>query len=317
MGIISSLYTRIALLSPILEVKMRQVYWRNSSRLRKYNPNRTIGFSRENKKQVDFEEILKQLKEWGVSSGTLLIVHSSYDSLKCTGLSPKEIIDKLLHLVGNTGTLVMPVIRTYKECPTPEERLKSGIAPPICKYNIMKTPVSSGILPAIMMRYPNAIISKFPLNPLCAIGPLAMSMMEQNINGEYPSPHGVNSCWKFCLDHNALICSLGTNLRHHNTMGHVAEEAFDDWCWNDEEWYEHRRFTIEIPNEAPFELEVKERKPKWGMLHQAEINRYHDFLKNRVVKKQMIGSVLVEFEEAQNLISFLRSKNKNGYPYYE
>ena len=315
MSFVGTLYNRLALLSPRIEVRLRQVYWKNSSKLGQFNPNK--GTATNNVEKVEFGEILNQLRAWGVGEGSLLIVHSSYDSLQCTGLSPKEIIDELLKVVGETGTLAMPVIRTFKESPSPVERLMHGAKPPLCRYHVRRTPVQSGIIPAMMLRYPNAEVSKHPLNPLCAIGPLAKPMMDHNIEGVCPSPHGANSCWKFCLDHNAFVCSLGTDLRHHNTMGHVAEEAFGDWHWNDDEWYERRSFVIEAPREEPFELEVKERRPKWGMMHQAEMNRYYDFLKNGVVKTKKFGSILVEFEESQKLIGYLRSRNKNGYPYFE
>lgn len=316
MGIVSSIYKRIALLSPRIEVRLRQLYWKNSSRLGKFNPNKGSSGDVNSQEKVDFSAIIQQLKEWGVGEGSLLIVHSSYESLRCTGLLPQDIINELLKLVGENGTLAMPVIRTYKECPSAEDRLKHGAVPSVCRYNVKRTPVSTGIIPAMMMRYPKAVVSKFPLNPLCAIGPLAESMMEHNLEGECPSAHGPNSCWKFCLDHNALICSIGTDLRHHNTMGHVAEEAFGDWYWSDEEWFEHRIFIVEAPKEDPIEIEVKERKPKWGMLHQAEMNRYRDFLNNGVLKSKTFGNVLVEFEESQKLIGYLRSKNKTGYPYF-
>lgn len=317
MGIVSSIYKRIALLSPRIEVKLRQFYWKYNDKLEKFNPNKGSYPQGDEVEKVDFNDIIKQLKSWGVGEGSLLIVHSSYDGLQSTGLSPQAILDELLKLVGETGTLAMPVIRTYRESPTAEERLKKGVKPPMCKYNVKRTPVSTGLIPAMMLRKPNAVVSRFPLNPLCAIGPLAEPMMEHNLEGECPSPHGPQSCWKFCLDHNALICSIGTDLRHHNTMGHVAEEAFENWYWSEEEWFEHRKFIIEAPGIETIEKEVKERRPKWGMLHQAEMNRYNDFLKNEVVKSKMIGNVLVEFEEAQKLISFLQSKNRNGYPYFE
>ena len=318
MGFVGTLYKRLALISPRIEVRLRQLYWKNISKLGQFNPNKvTIATNTLNTESVDFGEILNQLQTWGVRNGSLLIVHSSYDSLICTGLTPKNIIDELLNLVGEKGTLAMPVIRTFKESPSPAERLLLGVNPPVCKYHVRRTPVQSGIIPAMMLRYPNVVVSKFPLNPLCAIGPLAKPMMEHNLDGECPSPHGPNSCWKFCLDHHALVCSLGTDLRHHNTIGHVAEEAFGNWHWSDEEWYEKRKFIVEAPNDDPIELEVKERKLMWGMLHQAEINRYRDFLNNGVLKSKKIGNVLVEFEEAQKLISFLQSKNKKGYPYFK
>lgn len=316
-GIIGNIYERLALLSPRLEVKLRQLYWKHSSQLRQYAPNHQVASQEEEQEKVDFENILALLREWGVKEGSLLIVHSSYDSLRCTGLSPQEIIDKLLGLVGKSGTLAMPVIRRYKEEPPVAEKLTADLSQIECKYHVKRTPVITGLLPSMLMRCTDAVISKHPLNPLCAVGPLAEQMMTHNLEGDKPSPHGANSSWKFCLDHGALVCGLGTDLRHHNTMGHVAEEAFGNWHWSDDEWYNIRNFVVEAPGDEPIKVQVKERKPKWGMLHQAELNRYHDFLNNGVLKSKKIGNVLVEFEEAQKLISFLQSKNRNGYPYFE
>lgn len=319
-GIVTRLYNRIALLSPKLEVKLRQFYWKNNVRLARYNPNTHTVSKVENTKDrqyVNFDDILEQLRKWGVKKGSLLIVHSSYDNLKSTGLSPIIIIEKLRGLIGESGTLVMPVIRSYKEEPSPIEKIQDNYQPPKCIYNVCRTPISSGLLPTFLMRIQGAYVSLHPLNPLCAVGPLAEDMMRGNIDGRYPSPHGPSSAWKYCLDHNAIVVSLGTDLRHHNTMGHVAEEAFEDWYWSDKEWYNLRNFTIERPGTVAVELVVKERKPLWGMLHLAEMNRYHDLLKNEIIKSKTFGNILVEFEYSQKLITYLRKRNKNGYPYFK
>lgn len=318
--VVTKVYNSIALLSPKIEVKLRQLYWKNNSRLSQYNPNKHIasksGDSSE-EEAVDFNLILEQLKLWGVKEGSLLIVHSSYDSLRCTRLSPIDIIKKLRELIGENGTLAMPVIRIYKDEPAAIERMKDTYQPPKCVYNVRRTPISSGLLPTFLMRMPDAHVSLHPLNPMCAVGPLAEKMMNGNIDGEAPSPHGPSSAWKFCLDHNAIVIGLGTDLRHHNTMTHVAEEAFGDWYWSDEEWYNWREFTIEKAGGDSIELTVKERKPLWGMLHQAEMNRYRDFLKNDIIQTKHFGGVLLEFEYSQELIAYLQSKNKKGYPYFK
>ena len=301
-GIVTKVYNSIALLSPTIEVKLRQFYWKNNSLLLKYNPNKHIVSNRGGAKDeeiVDFCKILEQLKLWGVKEGSLLIVHSSYDNLKCTRLSPIDIINKLRELVGESGTLAMPVIRRYKNEPAATEKMKDTYHPPKCVYNVCRTPISSGLLPAFLMRMPGAQVSLHPLNPMCAVGPLAEDMMKGNIDGNAPSPHGPLSAWKFCLDHNAIVIGLGTDLRHHNTMTHVAEEAFGDWYWSDEEWYNLREFTIEKVGGKSIELTVKERKPSWGMLHQAEMNRYRDFLKNDIIQTKYFGSILLEFEYSQ------------------
>lgn len=119
------------------------------------------------------------------------------------------------------------------------------------------------------------------------------------------------------MSHNAFVCSLGTDLRHHNTIGHVAEEAFGNWYWGDDDWYSVRNFRIEIERNNTIDLKVKERKAKWGMLHQAELNRYKDLLDNRIIKSQRFDNVLVEFEESSKLINYLMSKNSRGYPYFK
>ena len=318
-GLVTSIYNRLALLSPRIEVKLRQLYWKNNARLSQFNPNvRTIKQREKLEKNiVNFDDIIDQLEKWGVKDGSLLVVHSSYEALQSTGLSPMDIIKRLRGLVGERGTLAMPVIRCYKEEPLAVEKMRKSYQPPKSVYNVRRTPVSSGLLPMFLMRMPGAQVSLHPLNPMCAIGPLAEDMMKGNIDGIAPSPHGPSSAWKFCLDCGAIVIGLGTDLRHHNTMTHVAEEAFDDWYWSDEEWYNWREFIIERPGNEPIELTVKERKPLWGMLHQAEMNRYNDLLKNDIIRTTIIGDILVELEYSQELITYLRTKNKNGYPYFK
>ena len=312
---LGSIYNRIASISPFFEITLRNIYWRNVNHLGKYNPNKASG-KKSQMPHVDFDKVEEWLKQQGVGEGSLLIVHSSYEGLECTGLSPEEIVARLLALVGSSGTLCMPVIRQFKE----EKKAKKDGIPMTeieCKYDVKRTLVSSGMMPFVLMRHPEAFISHFPLNPLCAVGPLAEPMMKHNLDGVHPSPHGSNSCWKYCVDHKALICSLGTNLEHHNTTIHVAEEAYGDWRWSDEEWYDLRKFEIVDENKKSQKVVVKNRKEKWGTRHLAGINMNNEEKKRGIVKSEKIdGTIQVGFAESQKVIDFLRSKNKNGYPYY-
>jgi len=317
--VIGTLYNKIALLSPRIEVTLRKLYWKNIKCLKKFNPN-----SCKPEKDVadlphvDFDKVLSWLKSKGVGKGSLLIVHSSYAGLECTGLSPEQIVDKLLDLVGSTGTLAMPVIRKFKGEPKEASLLTANIDDLVCTYDVKWTPVTSGLLPYTLMRRDDAVVSHFPFNPMCAVGPLAKDMMKHNLDGEHPSPHGPNSSWKFCLDHNASICSIGTDIEHHNTMIHVAEEAFGDWHWSDEEWYRLRKFNIVDENDQSKYKEVLERKPEWGMLHYAEMNVNQDLKKANIMQTYLIGGCIeVGYIDAQQLIAFLRSRNKNGYPYFK
>lgn len=313
---LSSIYNGIALISPRIEVKLRKLYWSNVQSLKSLNPNKTPK-SNGTAKKVDFEKVLSWIKSQGIGDGDLLIVHSSYAMLECTGVQPEEIVEQLLRIVGPTGTLCMPVIRKFKGEPKDAEILTKDISDLVCTYDVDNTKITSGLLPYFLMRTPGSEISLFPFNPLCAVGPLAKEMMEYNLDGEFPSPHGKNSSWKFCLDHHAKVLFLGTDLDHHNTMTHVAEEAFGDWYWSDEEWYRVRKFNIVDREGNKQYKEVYERKPKWGMLHYAEINVNHDLKKDGIVKTDKIdGVVPMGYEDAQTFVAYLRSKNKKGYPYF-
>jgi len=317
--LLSSLYLSLAKSSPRFEVLMRKIYWSNVGRLQKFSPNKATKTNElSSLPHVDFEKVLNWLRSKGVGEGSLLIVHSSYTGLECTGLSAEDIVQKLVDLVGTTGTLCMPVIRTYKGEKKGAEYLTDNLDDFVANYNVLFTKVNTGLLPYALMRRPDAVISHHPLNPMAAVGPLANEIMEHNLEGDKPAPHGPNSSWKYCYDHGALIASIGVELDHHNTIMHIAEEAFGDWRWTDEEWYRIRKFNVIDENKNTTYVEVKERKPIWGTKHFAETYYINDMKKHGIIEEDKIDGIIpVCFERSSALIERLRSMNKNGYPYFK
>lgn len=318
---IGKLYDKIALLSPYVEVMMRKLYWHNVKYLRRYNPFKEVhaeDVNIGNNAVVDFAKVEEFLRSNGVREGSIIIVHSSYDVLKCTGLTPDEIINRLLKLVGDKGTIATPVLRFYKEMPSFEEQLAMEECDIVCRYDKRRTPIKSGVIPFALSRRKNCVLSPHPLNSLGAIGEQASAMMEHDLDGEYPKPSGPQSSWKYCLDHGALVVGLGVDLEHYNSMLHVAEEAFEKWAWNDEQWFRHRAFDVVQDDKSIKRVMVSERKPKWGLLHLAERNLVHDMDKAGIYHRTIIDSVIpVCVENAQEAIAFLQSKNSKGYPYFE
>ena len=313
---LGTIYNKIALISPYVEIGLRKLYWRNEEKLKKYSPNKAASLTKESDEEhADFEKVVNWLKAQGIGEGSLLIVHSGFAELEKTRLSPEQIVDRLLSLVGPTGTLAMPVIRRYKEA---EKAAKEGKdkCDVICKYDVKKTMITSGLLPYTLMHKEGAVISHHPFNPLCAIGPLAKEMMEHNIDGAAPSPHGPNSSWKFCYDHGGKVCSIGTDIEHLNTIMHIAEEAFGNWYWSDDIWYDKLKFVIVDEQKNRKEVVVSNRKEEWGKLHIAEINVCKEEKKVGAMKSDMVDGITVGFVDPQKMLSMLQCKNKKGYPYY-
>ena len=313
---VSNIYKTLALSSPRIEVMLRKLYWKNQAKLGKFNPNKTPKAETIDK-TIDFEKVRNWIKARGIGEGDLLIVHSSYATLECTGVSPEKVVEELLKIVGPSGTVCMPVIRKFKGAPKPSELLSAEVSNLVCTYDVENTKITSGLLPYFLMKTPGSEVSLFPFNPMCAVGPLAKEMMAHNLEGEHPSPHGKNSAWKFCLDHGAKVLFLGTDLEHHNTMTHVAEEAFDGWRWPNDEWFWIRKFNI-IDREGNKQYkEVYERRPQWGMLHYAEMNVNRDLKRDGIVTTDLIDGVIpMGYEDANVFVNYLRSKNKKGYPYF-
>jgi aminoglycoside 3-N-acetyltransferase len=311
---ISSIYNIIVCIHPRIEVFFRKLYWTNISMTSRFKPKNKNPQNYSN--PVNFDNILYDLRQRDIKKGDLIIVHSSDETLKRTEKSPKDIIIKLLDFIGTKGTLAMPVFRKYKDELTTNELLNDIVANKEFTYDVQKTPIWTGLLPRALLKAEGVYISRFPLNPLAAIGNLAKLMMKNNLDGEILLPHGVNSSWKFCVDHDAIIIGLGIDLVHSLTITHTIEDcAYPNWPVK--EWYSEKKFKI-VDKEFEERIKVLERKAKWGMLYIAEKNFRKDLLGEKILTTNMVDGIRVEVVHSKNLYKFLQEKNKkqHGYPYY-
>ena len=286
--------------SIIIEIIFRNIYWR--LKVYKYFNVTNSNISNE---LNDFDKILERLKSIGVKKGSILIVHSSYDSLINCSLKPKEIINKLIDLVGKEGTLVMNSARV----------LKKNKQTDVLTYNVQKSRVWTGVLPHVMKNDMRSEISEFPFNSIVAIGKYAKKLTTHTFNeNEIESSCGPNSGWKFCSDNNAIVVGLGVNLTHSLTIMHVAEENHNKWPIND--WYDIIKFEI-INNNIKNNVVVKNRKEKFGKLYFHEKNIEKDLKFDKVLNEENINGLNFSYLNSKDLINFLNKKNKNStYPYF-
>jgi aminoglycoside 3-N-acetyltransferase len=296
--------------SPYIEVLIRHLYWKNIQFFSRFAKHKKLV----DVESVNFSKVSEFLEDVGISSGDLLLVHSSYGNLKCFQKTPIEIIEGLIDIVGESGTIAMPAIREYEEELDLKNYLKTDLSETVCTYDLYNTRVQTGALPATMVKMRESVVSRFPLNTMVAIGRLAKPMMENNLRGELPTPCGENSSWKFCLDNNAYLVGLGTDLSGCLTMIHVAEDVLDD-KWAIKNWYRKRVFKVVDKDSAVLKI-IRERQPKWGALHWAGRTLCKDLADKKILLTKNIEGVLVEVIKAKELIDFLNSKNHKGYPYF-
>lgn len=315
------LINRLLAISPWIEVAVKYIYWHFP------HVNRALSYvlkkirrkpaATGKKIQVVSKEVApkiwKQLSDWGVCDGNILIVHSSMGNLKGIGLSPDQIIAKLQSLIGPKGTLAMPAIPYFPEEPTGVDRLSDKICKIPVAYNVEQTPPWTGALPKALMQTQGAVRSHHPLSTMVACGPEAEDMMCHNLDEENPLASGCNSSWYYCAKRNAKIVALGTDMAHSLTMIHVAEDAYDK-DWPIENWYRLRLFDITSKGKTS-RVYVRERHPKWA-IHYAERTLAKDLRAAGIIHEANIHGISMEYCESDALLAYLNARKASGYPYF-
>jgi aminoglycoside 3-N-acetyltransferase len=293
---------KIFTISPYFELLVRFFYW--NKYLHKFIKKYTL-LQRPAINKIapfDIDVIFNTLSKNNIHNGSLIILHTSYDILSKTGLSPIEIINRFVNYLGDDGTLAMNAARILKKDELEDVEV----------YNVQYSRVWTGVLPAIMIKDPRSKISKFPINSMVAIGKLAPSIIESNIKTDYLTSCGPYSSWNFCFENNAEIIGIGIDLVHSLTMIHVAEETIN---WPIKDWYIERNIKL-IDNNKITYLKIKDRNPKWGKKYFAERTLYKDLLNNNILKLISINNLEIQIINSKALINFLKMKNSKGYPYF-
>lgn len=312
---LSSIYHKIVLSSPKIEVAVRCFYWDHVKTLKRFRSASSEGVEVNDKRPADFDKVIDYLRNNGVKKNDIMIIHSSYGALSGTGLSPEDVINKLYGLVDGEGALAMPAIRSFDEESQHGDYLETYMDDTAQNYttvyNVYQTKVSSGLLPFTLMRFDDAEISKFPLNPLVAIGEQAEAMMEHNIEGTLPSAHGPSSAWAYCAEHDAWNIGIGVDIKDYLTIFHVTQERED---WPVKDWYFERDFIIKkSKRETP--LRIRERKHCWTK-YMAETNFYNDLQKAGVLHSAMIDGIPVYMTKTSELFDFIKRQKNPSYPYF-
>lgn len=246
-GFVEVLARKFAALSPTT-MKITKKYYKRMA-------NKDDGKTKEENLQSEkYRAMTEYLEGLGISNGDILIVHTDMDVIKQTGATPKAIIDYLLNLVGDNGTLVFPA---YPITTRPDLFKSNDTEYPL--YDPRRTPSWTGIIPNVFCMYPGVIRSEYPYNSLAAKGQKAKEMMDGNIQATYP--HERRTSWGYCIEHHAKILFLGVNMNRSNTVNHATEDYMgDDWPISN--WYETRKYRVKT-SEGIVEKEVKVFSGKW------------------------------------------------------
>lgn len=161
------------------------------------------------------EILIQELKRIGIKSGDHVLVHSALSKIGYIENGPTTLIQALLDVVGDDGTLLMP---SFPAKGRNKDHLESH---PF--FDIKNTPSQMGITTEIFRKMPNVFRSFHPTDAVCAKGKLAAHFTNSHYN--QLTPYNEFSPFRKLCDANGKILMLGTTLNGACTNLHTLEDA--------------------------------------------------------------------------------------------
>lgn len=152
------------------------------------------------------------LRDLGLATGDVVLVHSSMRGLGHIDGGPNAVIDALLHAVGPTGTVLFPTL-TGTMSNLPEN-------PP--KINLASTPCWTGLIPETARQHPNAVRSIHPTHSIVALGANQQQWTSGHELGHSPCDQA--SPYFRLMEQGGKILLLGGVDHDSNTSLHCIEE---------------------------------------------------------------------------------------------
>ncbi len=163
---------------------------------------------------ITSSDIANGLKAGGLRSGSQVLVHSSLSSFGHIEGGADAVIDALLEVVGNTGTILVPTL-------TGSERL-SPKNPPI--FDPVNSACWTGNIPETFRKRPNAIRSLHPTHSAAAIGADASELTQDHWYSVTPcdeySPYG-----KLAQRATGFVLLIGVDYESSTLFHHVEERV--------------------------------------------------------------------------------------------
>jgi aminoglycoside 3-N-acetyltransferase len=155
---------------------------------------------------LTFHDLVSNFQDIGLQAGDTLLVHSSYKSFGGVGGGPQTVIDSLLAVLGDEGTLIMPTFN-FDFC--------KGLP-----WDFRKTPSHMGAITNMVREHPDAKRVFHPIYSFSILGKHAVYLTKER----YKSSFGVNSVFGKLRLLDGKIIIIGLSYTNSMTFFHHIEE---------------------------------------------------------------------------------------------
>lgn len=238
------------------------------------------------KKRFNVKNLTDIMEEMGMTRGSVIFIHSSWDEFYNFNGNEVQLIEKILDIIGPDGTLAMPAYPLLR---------KNKI------FNLRHSVTRAGILQEAFRKYNNVKRSINVQHSVCAIGKNAEYLLFEHHLGE--------TCWDEKSPYyklaslNALVFSLGLRKYYIGTMVHCVESVlrmkvpyFRDF-FNKEKTCFYYSLDNNSPVEYYYQYDMNENNP-----------RKNYFFGNMIIANRYFTNSYYRYSKISNLqISMFRA----------
>jgi aminoglycoside 3-N-acetyltransferase len=157
---------------------------------------------------IEKNEVILGFKKLGLQSGDIVLVHSSFKSFNGEISSPQKIIDALLEIVGEKGTVIFPAFNFDFSTHGKD-------------FDIVKTPSQMGILSKFASTHYDSIRTIDPVYSFVVIGYMKNKLEKLITSHSY----GSDSMFAKIREYDGKIMCIGVeNYNEWMTFFHYVEE---------------------------------------------------------------------------------------------
>lgn len=243
---------------------------------------------------VTCKDIVNSLRSLGISEGDTVLVHSSLKSFGRVENGADDVIDALLTVVGESGTVVMPTfvmkdfINAYKTW-------------------YMDKPSDTGYITEVFRKRAEAKRSNQATHSVAAIGAKAEFLTETHGQsglryGAYgDTPFSEDSPWQKLYDMNAKVIMLGAIYEKY-TLRHLCEYTLVDKALKIAK--EHGKYDEFVKNICSFETRhLRSEDLFWPYLNHVKYEE--EIFKNGFNKQVICGEATLNCSKAKDVCDFM------------
>ena len=246
---------------------------------------------------ISFEELVDGFRDLGVKTGDTLLVHSSYKSFGGVDGGPQAVIDALLEVLGEEGTLIMPTFN-FDFC--------KGV-----DWDVRETPSQMGFMTNLVRTDPRATRVFHPIYSFAVIGKHA----EDFGNLRYKSSYAANSAFAKLRELDGKIMVVGLSYNDSMTFFHHIEEMegveyryLKDFTGKITDW--EGNTTVDTYQMLVRDLDMGVQTmvdPMGALMEEAD-----------VIKSQMVGEADVKLMKANEVYEFsVREMKRDPFLLYQ